>query len=330
MEEPKQCLNFYVKQTSLKKGNKYTKYVLEWTKIMKPLILDSAIGTELENRGIHLPSFKTSIWSAHCLIHNPEAIRQIHIDNIEAGADVITTSNYQATPELLKREPSAPTYDDLAKRALELCKEAIIKTGTQTKIAGCYPPIHVTFRPDLTSKESELIEFYETLGQTYENEVDVIICETMSSIYEGTIAASIAKHYTDTVWLSWTTRGNKLNRLPSTELLDLAISEGLKLDIDCQLVNCVHADTASLAIEKLKEEKSFGIYANSSIYKKNDIESFVSDSDDWHYHNHQPITPIEYKDFAVEWIHRGASVIGGCCRTTTDHIKEIKKVVDLL
>ena len=160
--------------------------------------------------------------------------------------------------------------------------------------------------------------------------VDVIICETMSSIYEGTIAASIAKHYTDTVWLSWTTRGNKLNRLPSTELLDLAISEGLKLDIDCQLVNCVHADTASLAIEKLKEEKSFGIYANSSIYKKNDIESFVSDSDDWHYHNHQPITPIEYKDFAVEWIHRGASVIGGCCRTTTDHIKEIKKVVDLL
>ncbi len=64
--------------------------------------------------------------------------------------------------------------------------------------------------------------------------------------------------------------------------------------------------------------------------KNNDIESFVSDSDDWHYHNHQPITPIEYKNFAVEWIHRGASVIGGCCRTTTDHIKEIKKVVDLL
>ena len=74
------------------------------------------------------------------LIHNPEVIKQIHIDNIEAGADVITTSNYQATPELLKREPSAPPYDDLAKRSLELCKEAVIKTGTQTKIAGCLSP----------------------------------------------------------------------------------------------------------------------------------------------------------------------------------------------
>ena len=45
-------------------------------KLIKPLILDSALGTELENRGEYLPSFKTSIWSAHCLIHKPEVIKQ--------------------------------------------------------------------------------------------------------------------------------------------------------------------------------------------------------------------------------------------------------------
>jgi S-methylmethionine-dependent homocysteine/selenocysteine methylase len=295
---------------------------------MKPLILDSALGTELENRGEYLPSFKTSIWSAYSLIHNPEIIKQIHIDNIEAGADVITTSNYQATPELLKREPTAPSYKDLAKKALELCQEAITYSGTDTKIAGCFPPIHVTFRPDLSSKEKKLRKFYSTLGSIYKGRVDVIICETMSSIYEGIIAASTAKNYSDKVWLSWTTRGNKLNRLPSTELLELAITEGLKLDIDCQLVNCVHADTATLAIEKLLKEKSFGIYANSSVYKKNKLEGFVSDSDEWHYHNHKPIDHIEYKKFVEDWINKGASVIGGCCRTTTDHIKEIKKILN--
>ena len=294
---------------------------------MKPLILDSALGTELENRGEYLPSFKTSIWSAYSLIHNPEIIKQIHIDNIEAGADVITTSNYQATPELLKREPTAPSYEDLAKKALELCQEAIAYTATDTKIAGCFPPIHVTFRPDLSSKEKKLRKFYSTLGSIYKGNVDVIICETMSSIYEGIIAASTAKNHSDKVWLSWTTRGNKLNRLPSTELLELAITEGLKLDIDCQLVNCVHADTATLAIEKLLKEKSFGIYANSSVYKKNKLEGFVSDSDEWHYHNHKPINHIEYKKFVEDWINKGASVIGGCCRTTTDHIKEIKKIL---
>ena len=142
---------------------------------MKPLILDSALGTELENRGEYLPSFKTSIWSAYSLIHSPEVIKQIHIDNIEAGADIITTSNYQATPELLKREPTAPSYEDLAKRSLELCQEAIIKAGTNTKIAGCYPPIHVTFRPDLSAKEKNLRKFYETLGSIYHDGVDLII-----------------------------------------------------------------------------------------------------------------------------------------------------------
>ena len=84
---------------------------------------------------------------------------------------------------------------------------------------------------------------------------------------------------------------------------------------------------SALAVSSEKE-KSFGIYANSSIYKKNKLEGFVSDSDEWHYHNHQPISSVEYKDFVVEWVENGASVIGGCCRTTTDHIKEIKKIVE--
>ena len=297
---------------------------------MKPLILDSALGTELENRGEYLPSYKTSIWSAYSLIHNPEVIKQIHIDNIEAGADIITTSNYQATPELLKREPSAPDYKDLAKLSLELCKEAIIKTNTDTKIAGCFPPIHVTFRPDLSAKEKTLKKFYSSLGEIYKQDVDIIICETMASIYEGIVSASTAKDYCDRVWLSWTTRGNKLNRLPSTELLEDAITKALSLDIECQLVNCVHADTATLAINKLIKQKNFGIYANSSIYKKNKLEGFISDAEEWHYHNHQPINHIEYKKFVLDWIEKGAYVIGGCCRTSISHIKEIKKIVETL
>ena len=61
---------------------------------MKPLILDSALGTELENRGEYLPSFKTSIWSAYSLIHNHEPIDHLDYKKyvsewIEKGAYVI-------------------------------------------------------------------------------------------------------------------------------------------------------------------------------------------------------------------------------------------------
>ena len=43
------------------------------------------------------------------------------------------------------------------------------KTGSNTKIAGCYPPIHVTFRPDL-SAEKKLLENFMKLWVPYNNE----------------------------------------------------------------------------------------------------------------------------------------------------------------
>ena len=96
------------------------------------------------------------------------------------------------------------------------------------------------------------------------------------------------------------------------------------------MVNCVHADTATLAINSLNKEKCFGIYANSSIYKKNKLEGFISDSDEWHYHNHKHIDQVEYGKYVSQWIKEGASVVGGCCRTTTEHIKVIRKIIDAI
>ena len=61
---------------------------------MNTLLLDAALGTQLAVNGEEVPDWKKSIWSAYTLINNPDAILKIHVDNIEAGADVITTSNY--------------------------------------------------------------------------------------------------------------------------------------------------------------------------------------------------------------------------------------------
>ena len=63
---------------------------------------------------------------------------------------------------------------------------------------------------------------------------------------------------------------------------------------------------------------------------KNKLEGFISDSDEWHYHNHKHIDHHEYGKYVLKWIKEGASVVGGCCRTTTDHIKVIKEIIDKL
>ena len=66
-------------------------------------LLDGAMGTELQRRGVEVPSHITSVWSAQALIDAPEAVLGVHRDYIEAGADVITVNNYSLTPLLLAR-----------------------------------------------------------------------------------------------------------------------------------------------------------------------------------------------------------------------------------
>ena len=83
-------------------------------------------------------------------------------------------------------------FKKLSETALALAEEDIKSSGKDVMIAGCFPPINVSFRPDLTPEEDEVEEFYEALSSIYKDRVDVILCETRASIFEGNIAAKVA------------------------------------------------------------------------------------------------------------------------------------------
>ncbi len=155
-------------------------------------ILDTGMGTELQESGINVPDWKQSIWSADALIHDPKSVKDIHTANIEAGSNVIITNNYYVTPNILKRENLESDFSSLVQRSIDLAKDA--KLGhDDVIIAGSFPPIETSFRPDLTPENNEIIDFYNDLLEIMTGQVDIIICETMSSIREGKIACEIAK-----------------------------------------------------------------------------------------------------------------------------------------
>ena len=103
----------------------------------------------------------------------------------------------------------------MSETALYLAEEAVKSSDKNIMIAGCFPPINVSFRPDLTPDKNEVEDFYEILANIYKERVDVILCETMASIFEGNIAAKIATKHFDKVWLSWNTRGLDPFLIPS-------------------------------------------------------------------------------------------------------------------
>jgi homocysteine S-methyltransferase len=208
-----------------------------------------------------------------------------------------------------------------------LVQEAIKISGKKCLIAGSFPPINVSFRPDLTGTKDELDDFYGNLGEIYKDNVDIILCESMSSIFEGSNASRVAKEFSERVWLSWTNRGHQPDQLPSTENLSKAIDFSIDADVECTLINCSHADMASNSISELKRAPKFGIFANSSKFKEVDLSIATKDVDAIHHLNSEKISAKEYAKIALSWAEEGAFVVGGCCGTTVEHTREIKLLI---
>ncbi len=292
-------------------------------------ILDTGMGTELQERGVNVPDWKKSIWSADALIHNPESVKDIHKANIEAGSNVIITNNYYVTPNILKRENLESDFTTLIQKAIDLAKDARSERN-DVLIAGSFPPIETSFRPDLTPENDQIIDFYKDLLEIMTGQVDIIICETMSSIREGKIACEIALKEFDEVWLSWTTRGVDGSTLISGEPLEDAIMVGNKIGAACQLLNCTATNLVTDHLETMKKANAFGAYANSHALKESHLIEDLGknvDPDINHYHNSVRLTPDEYAKQAKIWFDEGAYVIGGCCMTGPDHIKALVKLI---
>src|SRR5215467_2448046 len=86
------------------------------------VILDGGLATELERRGLDL---RDSLWSAKALIESPGVIRQVHLDYLEAGADVVTSASYQASFEgFAQRGLNQKQAAELMRRSVQLACEA--------------------------------------------------------------------------------------------------------------------------------------------------------------------------------------------------------------
>ncbi|KAF8394375.1 hypothetical protein HHK36_020583 [Tetracentron sinense] len=85
-------------------------------------VIDGGFATELERHGADL---NDPLWSAKCLISSPELVRRVHLDYLEAGADIIITGSYQATIQGFEAKGfSTEESEALLKRSVELACEA--------------------------------------------------------------------------------------------------------------------------------------------------------------------------------------------------------------
>ena len=289
----------------------------------KIVLLDGGMGQELLKRSKSSPH---PLWSAYVLMKEPELVERLHIDFIEAGARVITLNTYSATPERLDRDGSGEMFVDIQNKAIEVANRARDYCNiSDVRIAGCLPPLYGSYKPESAPPLKECIERYQIISNKQAPHVDLFICETMASIKEAEAAITATKAHDIETWCSMTITDQSDSSLRSTELLETAINHLNKFNHQANLINCSTPESISVSLKILENcNRPFGAFANGftsidALELGGTVDILKSRKD---------LGPKSYCKYVLDWISTGASIIGGCCEISPEHIKHISNTLN--
>jgi S-methylmethionine-dependent homocysteine/selenocysteine methylase len=291
------------------------------------VLLDGGMGRELRFRGVAVPE---TIWSAAALMSDPEVVRQIHLDFIAAGADVITTNTYGVIREDLAKEGIEDRFAELNNLACRLAVEARDISNRRVAIAGSLPPLRGSYRPDRVGPEAVIESLYREQAELLAPAVDLLLCETMSSAVEGRAAARAACQTGKPVWVSWTLHEDRSGRLRSGETVGQAIVALQDLPVSGFLVNCCAPESITRAMPSLAVQGAewFGGYANTFAPIPEDWTLDGDKDTDGLLALRSDLDPEAYAAHVADWLAAGATVVGGCCGTRPAHIAGMRALID--
>lgn len=284
------------------------------------------MGRELRMRGVEIPA---TIWSANALLVAPEEVVSVHLDNIAAGADIITTNTYGVIRNDLAREGVEDQFRQLNEQACQLALAAREQSGRQVAIAGSLPPLRGSYRPDLVGALDEIGPLYEEQAEILAPLVDLLLCETMSSSTEALAAATAACKTGKPVWVSWTLHDRNMGLLRSGESVNAALRAIHHLPVSGYLFNCCPPESISAAMLQLKSSGAeyIGGYANTFVPIAADWTLDGDAETDGLIGVRDDLNPEQYARHAADWLAKGATVIGGCCGTSAEHIAVLKALI---
>jgi len=291
------------------------------------VLLDGSMGMELRARGVET---RNTIWSATALLVAPQEVANVHLDNIAAGADVITTNTYGIIRYELAREGLESQFESLNIRACKLALQSREQSGKDVLIAGSLPPLRGSYRPDRVGEYDEIEPLYEEQANILAEYVDFIICETMSSAAEALAAATAACKTGRPVLVSWNLHDRKMGVLRSGETITTAHELIRHLPVSGYLCNCCPPESISAGMLELSDlgAKYFGGYANTFVPIAADWMLDGQGEDDGVIIDRDDLSAESYAEHAMDWLEKGATVIGGCCGTSPDYIAGLKALVD--
>jgi homocysteine S-methyltransferase len=290
-----------------------------------PSIIDGGLSNVLEAQGCDLDH---PLWTARLLNEHPEAIVRAHLAYLQAGAQCIITSSYQASvPGFLDLGYDLAFAKKLLLRTVELAERAIGQYVASHDVPnrpliaasigpyGAYLADGSEYRGGYGVSRETLYDFHRGRIQLFDRtDADLFACETIPSQMEAEVLGDILMKTEKSAWISFSCRdeGHLNDGTPIAEVTAPFAGHPKVLAVG---VNCTAPQYVSGLIRTIKPvigDKQLIIYPNSG-------ETYIAESKSWK----GTSDPEVFVAMANEWKELGADVLGGCCRIGPAHIRRL-------
>lgn len=269
------------------------------------LLFDGAMGTQLQDRGLPIGGIPE-----HFNLTHPEVVEAIHRDYVAAGADVITANTFQANTT--KMAPDE--LDETIHTAIALAKKAEPKY-----VAYDMGPTGQLLQPMGTLSFDAAYEMFASQAIIAEQAgADLVIIETVADLLEAKIAVLAVKENTKLpvfVTMTYQEDGRTFVGVdPQTATLTLQ-----NLGVDVLGVNCsLGPKELAPIVAKILDYAQIPVMvqANAGLPQMENGETVYK------------ITPETYVAYTQKLLAQGVAVVGGCCGTTPEFIRQLRLLID--
>jgi S-methylmethionine-dependent homocysteine/selenocysteine methylase len=288
------------------------------------VLLDGGTGSELQRRGVAMTS---AAWSGTAAYTHREILRDIHLDYIRAGAEIITTNTFGTSRFVLDAAGLGAEFSAINQLTVNAAIEARdMAASNDIAIAGsisCLPPhLNVAAYPKQSSERDGYRELADFLA---ESGVDLLALEMMEDTHHAVMAMEAALEVELPIWLGVSCRYAANGKaLVGFDFPETPISEPLNalLPMGASVVNLMHTDPKAVATA-IREVRSrwdgpLGVYPELGDFS----------APNWNFSN--LMSTDELVACATEWVASGARLLGGCCGTTPEHIRGLSEARETL
>ncbi|MEM6589193.1 MAG: homocysteine S-methyltransferase family protein [Pseudomonadota bacterium] len=279
------------------------------------ILIDGATGTEIERRGV--PQLDNA-WNGGGALSHPDVLRQVHVDYIRAGAEMVISNTFATHLHALQDAGEDALFEEYNVQSVKLAREAVVTAGRPgVLVAGGMS--YWSWSGRLTTADEIGEPAARQAGMMAKAGADLIILEMMVDIARMQVTLDAALTAGVPVWVGLSCKPDEAGQMCLLNGDPLAEAIALLKTKPIDVVAIMHTEVgyveACLEIVKADWSGPICVYAHSArwVDQKTIFDGTISAPD--------------YADYAAGWVAQGVQIVGGCCGLGVDHIKALWPLV---